>query len=188
MADRKPFETINERARWEDCYDLALSRQPREQITLHEVMEMLGCDEPAAWASMREAVARLERNGHRSLITEPKFGWIVATASDMLRLVDKREKKTVRALGRAARGLRATPRGELSQFERQAMDWQGRARHGTRLGGRHTPGFESRASTLCKAQPGWAWLCLARRGVWLRGWSQGGFDSHPRTHGVVRQG
>lgn len=123
MTSFEPADGVQ--ARWRHCYELAvraIERGPREQITIQEVQELLGCDERTAWQSMWEARKHLEKDGYRPLIEKPRFGWIVASASDALRVADKRRRKAGRQIQRGVHVLRHTPRDELSQFERQAAD------------------------------------------------------------------
>ncbi len=48
-ATLSPFQPADgDKARWRHCYELVVSRGPREQVTLHEVMELLDCDEKTA--------------------------------------------------------------------------------------------------------------------------------------------
>jgi hypothetical protein len=118
-----PFQPADGvQARWRYCYDLALTRDPRDQITLQEVMELLDCTRQAAIQAMDEARAHLEADGKGSLITVENFGWIIPTAADMLRLTEKRDRKTFRQSRRTTRIIDAVPRTELTQFERQALD------------------------------------------------------------------
>lgn len=125
MTTPQPFQPADgETARWRHCDTLVDGREARDQVTIQEVMELLDCDEQAAWSAMDQCRARREADGQRSFYTVPGFGWVIATASDMLRMTEKRERKTGRALGRAVRVLRATPRKELSQFEREHADRQ----------------------------------------------------------------
>lgn len=120
-----PFEPADGvKARWRYCYELATSRRVEEQITVHEVMDLLDCDETAAWAAMREARDHLEANGKRSVRTVPRFGWIVASASQHLRMASDRQRRAGRQVRKAIRVIDATPREELSQFEREAADRQ----------------------------------------------------------------
>lgn len=113
-------------ARWRHCYDLAVrainERGARGQITIREVTELLECDEPTAWAAMWEARKHLEQDGYRPLVEKPRFGWVIASASDALRVADKRRKKAGRQVKRGISVLRHTPRQELSQFERESAD------------------------------------------------------------------
>lgn len=120
-----PFQPADGvKARWRHCYELAIARDVGEQITVHEVMELLDCDETNAWAAMRTARDHLEADGRRSVRTVPQFGWIVATASVQLRMANDRQTRARRQVKKAIRVLRATPREELSTFERQAADRQ----------------------------------------------------------------
>lgn len=120
-----PFEPADGvQARWRYCYDLAATRAVNEQITVHEVMELLGCDDTTAWAAMREARDHLEADGKRSVRTVPRFGWIVASASVHLRMAADRQRRAGRQVRKAISVIDAAPRGELSQFERQQADRQ----------------------------------------------------------------
>lgn len=112
------------KARWRHCYELAISREVGDEITVHEVMELLDCDETNAWAAMRTARDHLEADGRRSVRTVPQFGWIVATASVQLHMANDRQKRASRQVRKAIRVLRATPREELTPFERQSADRQ----------------------------------------------------------------
>lgn len=121
-APFKPADGV--KARWRHCYELAASRAVDEQITVHEVMELLDCDETTAWAAMRDARDHLEADGKRSVRTVPQFGWIVASASVHLRMASDRQRRAGRQVRKAIRVIDATPRDELTQFERQAADRQ----------------------------------------------------------------
>jgi hypothetical protein len=120
-----PFQPADgKQARWRYCYELAAARKVGEQITVQEVMELLDCDERTAWASMRDARDQLEADGKRSVRTVPQFGWVVADASTQIRMASDRSRRAGRQVKKAIRIIDATPRDELSQFERQAADRQ----------------------------------------------------------------
>lgn len=131
--DRKPFEPADGvTPRWQKLYNLVLNREVGDEITYREAHEVVGLDWqglhgknlPTVQEAMRDAMARLEKNGERTVGTRPKFGWVVLDATRELQQVDRRLTKTRRAAGRTVRGSKAlsTRRGELSQFERERLD------------------------------------------------------------------
>lgn len=124
----QPFQPADGvKARWRYCAELAETRDVDDHITVQEVMEVLECDEHVAWASMREARDHLEEDGKRSVRTVAGFGWIVASASVQLGMASDRQRRAGRQIKKARRVLAATPREELTPFERQAADRQAAA-------------------------------------------------------------
>lgn len=111
--------------RWQKLYDLVRGRNVGDEVTYGEAQDLLKCDRKTAQQAMREAMARLERNGERTVGTVTHFGWIVLSADREVNQVDRRAVKTRRAAGRVLRGASAlnTRRDELSQFDRQRLDW-----------------------------------------------------------------
>lgn len=114
------------RARWRYCYDLVLTKEPGDEITYLEVMELLECDQLTALAAMRDAQRNLEMDRKHLLNNVPRFGWIVLNASGNLGQIEKARKKAYRATDRAARKIVATPREQLSQIERSRLDFETR--------------------------------------------------------------
>lgn len=131
--DRRPFEPADGIApRWQKLHDLVVSRRVGDEITYREAIEVLDLqgghtrrNRAIAQAAMRAAVARLERAGERTVGTRAKFGWVILDASRELQQVDRRLVKTRRAAARTLRGGQAlnARREELSQFERERLDW-----------------------------------------------------------------
>jgi len=123
--DRKPFEPADGlRPRWQYCYDLVVERNINDEITRREVMDMLACDWATAGAAMGQAKVHLEEDGRLSVRTVPKFGWVVMRAGEHLAEADREARSGHRKLKAGYRKLSAIDhrRGELSQFEREAVD------------------------------------------------------------------
>lgn len=133
MTELDPFAPADGiKARWRYCYDLVVGKQPRDEITYEEVMELLECDRQTAQAAMLAARKHLEEDGQYSVETKPKFGWIVMTPAQHIDAAERGEKKMWRAQQRASRPLHVAEahRDKLSPFERQALD-RSQARHQT---------------------------------------------------------
>jgi len=131
MAELDPFAPADGvKARWRYLYDLVVSREPGDEITYQEVEELLDVDRPTAQATMLTAQKHLEEDGQYSVATKRKFGWVVMTPAQHIDAAERGEKKMWRAQKRAHRPLTVAEahRGELSPFERQALD-RSHARH-----------------------------------------------------------
>ena len=119
-----------ERARWRYAYDLVAGKQPREDVTLLELAELLDVDpnqdRELLWAVMAEAKKHLERDRLHTVKTIKRFGWVVIDARGNLDEIERRRKKATRATGRAARLIVATDREQLSPNERQRLDFETR--------------------------------------------------------------
>ena len=133
---RKPFESIGDLPRWQILFSIASTRAVGEEITYREAIDALGLagggtreNRSIAQNVMRDVVARLEKEGLRSLKTVTNFGWVVLDATGEISQVDRRLTKTRRAAGRTMRGIEAADvkRDELSQFDRERLDWTRRA-------------------------------------------------------------
>lgn len=129
--DRKPFEPADRvTPRWQKLYGLVTGKEVGDEVTYGEALEVLGFERKTdrslkiVQSAMRDALARLEKDGQRTVGVVQNFGWIVLDATKELRQVDRRLTKTRRAAGRVVRGTAAlgTRRGELSQFERERLD------------------------------------------------------------------
>lgn len=126
----EPADGIKGRAR--QLAELVESRQPGDEVTYAEAMELLDCELTQVQAAMNGARKILEDGKARSVRTVERFGWIVMDARANLDEVDRRRKRASRATTRAVRLLNATPRDELSQIERQRADFQSRQLVGAR--------------------------------------------------------
>lgn len=134
--DRKPFEPADGATpRWQKLRDLVRTKEVGQEVTYREAAELLGLDHrdrdqlATIQGAMRDAVARLEKAGERTVSTVARFGWVVLDAQREVGQVDRRLTKTRRAAGRTLRGIGAlnTRRGELSQFDRERLDWMDRS-------------------------------------------------------------
>lgn len=122
-----PFEPADgQRARWRYCYDLVVERSPGDDITVQEVCELLDIDALTARAVMLEAKRHLEVDKQQTVRTVERFGWIVLDARGNLDEIEKRRKKSYRAVDRTARLIVATPRDELTQIDRARLDFETR--------------------------------------------------------------
>ena len=130
--DRKPFEPIDGvTPRWKKLFDLVTERKIGEEVTYREATDLLDLGPQTrrtlkiVQEAMREAQRHLENQGERTVGTVARFGWIILDAQRELRQVERRLVKTRRAAGRVIRGGKAlgTRREELSQFERQRLDF-----------------------------------------------------------------
>lgn len=129
---RKPFEPADGLVpRWKKLYDLVTGRSVGQEVTYGEAIDVLDLGRKTdrtlkiAQAAMLEAQKHLESDGRRTVTTVARFGWIVVDAQRELIQVERRLVKTRRAAGRAVRGGKALSlrRDELSQFERQRLDF-----------------------------------------------------------------
>lgn len=133
--ERKTFEPIDGvTPRWKKLYDLVMGRKVGDEITYREALEVLGLPRTdrglhIAQQTMRTTMEHLERDGHSLLGNVAKFGWVVLDPQRELQQTDRRVTKTRRAAGRAVRGVGSlnNRRDELSQFERERLDWISRS-------------------------------------------------------------
>jgi hypothetical protein len=133
VDDRKPFQPIDGvTPRWQKLYNLVAERKIGDEVTYAEAIETLDlprgrASRKVAQEAMREAQHHLEIKGERTVGTVANFGWVVLDAQRELGQVDRRRTKARRAAGRTLRGVKAlnTRRDELSQFERQRLDFIG---------------------------------------------------------------
>lgn len=120
-----------EQARWRYAYALVTSKKPHDEITLHELADLLGMEfNPLSkeqrgilFSAMREAKIRLEREGLPSVKTVERFGWVVLDAGGSLDEVERRRTKSARAVNRSVRLLLGTDRSQLTQHQRARMDF-----------------------------------------------------------------
>lgn len=118
-------------ARWRYAYDIAVSKEPGDEITLLELAEALGLDyfpddremAQLLWTTMSEAKRHLEMDGLHSVRTVPRFGWVVMRPDQNLDEADARRRKARRAVDRTARLLKATDVDVLSPHQRQRHDF-----------------------------------------------------------------
>lgn len=117
-------------ARWRYAYDLVLTKQPGDDVTLQELAEILGLDWQADSQVLRsvmlEAKKHLEQDKLQTVRTVARFGWVVLSAAGNLDQVEKRRQKAGRATDRTARLITATDRGQLSPIERNRLDFETR--------------------------------------------------------------
>jgi hypothetical protein len=119
-----PFAPIDgAKSRAQHCYDLVLGLEPGDQIPYSEVVDLLECSRTAAYAAMRLAAEKLEKNKQQSVETQKSFGWVViGRDAAMLNKAQKRRTKAARANNRTAGTTLAIDRDKLSRFEQQERD------------------------------------------------------------------
>lgn len=127
MTASQPFTPANgDRGRAAMLCDLIEQRAVGEHITYREAMEYLDCDDlGAVQAAMRDAMAKMERSGRRSVVTKRRFGWVVMRADEHIERADHHLTKAYNQGRRSFRKIRAIDgrRDELTQEQRQAADF-----------------------------------------------------------------
>lgn len=120
------------RARWKYAYDLVVSREPGDSITLLELAEALDWDDfdvnddrqrATLFQIMWEAIRHLEDDGQRTVKTIDKFGWVVLTSAQTLALAEGRRNKAARAVDRTVRVLTSIQEDELDRQQRSSLDF-----------------------------------------------------------------
>lgn len=117
------------KSRLRHCYDLVITRDANDVISVEEVMELLDCERTVAIQAMWQVKGPLERNGMNSLeIVRPggggkAFGWRVLDRSMRnLDVIDTRFAKSRRAQTRVSWLINNTARDRLDQVGRMRYD------------------------------------------------------------------
>lgn len=127
---RKPFEPIGSQPRWKILYDLVAGRPIGTEITYGEARDALGgVDRQTAISAMYTAKRHLENDGERSVRNVMRFGWIVMKPDEEIAEAETRRKRAHRRVRAGIRIVRSvnTRRGELTQFDRQRLDYEDRS-------------------------------------------------------------
>jgi hypothetical protein len=138
-----PFQPADgKQARWRYLYDMVVERKPGDAVTVDEVCELFDIDSHTARAVMLQAKKHLEEDRQQTVRTVERYGWIVIDARGNLDEIEKRRKKSYRAVDRTARLIVATPRADLNQIDRARLDFETRNVVGARgLFSRKTKSF-----------------------------------------------
>lgn len=102
--DRKPFEPIGERPRWETVYDLMTAAKVGDIITYAALGEALGLnpdtERDLIQASARQAAKRHEERDKRAVDAVKNQGYRIVEAPEQLGLARRHQRKASKALAR----------------------------------------------------------------------------------------
>lgn len=131
QRERKPFEPLGERAKWEEVYDLLQNLQPDEVLTYQRVVEVTGLDLREDRGPLYDARRHFEERESRTLEAVPNVGYRVVFADEHARLAQQHAKKAGRQYRKAKRKVKYVREVELTTDAQRAELADLRARVGS---------------------------------------------------------
>lgn len=99
-----PFEPAGEKARWRMIYDILVKRNIGDTVTYEEMAEVLAldaeADRHAIQMAVRRAAKQYESDDLRALDSVPNEGYRIVEPTEHMRLAQKQQKKSHKALQR----------------------------------------------------------------------------------------
>ncbi len=121
-AERRPFETIGEKARWKFIYEFLRPMKKGTIIKYSQLSNVIGKDIRHLRTPIYRAMQELETNDNRSLLNIPNIGYRITVAQEHEGLTRHHHKKSKRQMKKALQKVTSADRSQLTREERVRFD------------------------------------------------------------------